>query len=91
MPYANNKGAERCLDSIIYIAFTFTIPWLYLASVAEQAGLSLTWSKIPKTGFLMTRLIYGMVIYASMITYSKISEFTEAWNYEVFDAVESAI
>ena len=25
--------------------------------MAAQAGLSLTWSKIPKTGFLVTRLI----------------------------------
>ena len=28
-------------------------------SVAEQAGLSLTWSETPKTGFLVTRLIYN--------------------------------
>ena len=30
----------RCVDSIV--------------SVAEQAGLSLTWSQTPKTGFLVT-------------------------------------
>ena len=29
----------------------------YLASVAAQAGLCLTWSQTPKTGFLVTRLI----------------------------------
>ena len=27
-----------------------------LASVTEQASLSLTWSETPKTGFLVTRL-----------------------------------
>ena len=30
----------------------------YLVSVVEQASLHLTWSQTPKTGFLMTRLIY---------------------------------
>ena len=40
---------------------------LKLVSVAEQAGLSLTWSETSKTGFLVTRLIYrgeltGMVL-----------------------------
>ena len=68
MPYANNKGMDqpayprslfsafivRCLDSIFAIA---EISRLQLASVAEQAGLSLTWSQTPKTGFLVPRLI----------------------------------
>ena len=31
---------------------------LYLASEAEQPDLNLTWSQTPKTGFLVTRLIY---------------------------------
>ena len=72
MPYANSKGADqpahpcslistfvvRSLDSIIPILDTSGISRLQqLASVAEQAGSSLTWSKIPKTGFLMTWLI----------------------------------
>ena len=35
----------------------FTISRLYLLSVAEQAGLSVTLSETPKTGFLMTWLI----------------------------------
>ena len=60
MPCVNNKGADqpahlrrlistfvvRCLDSIIS-----------LVSMAAQAGLGLTWSKTPKTCFLVTRLI----------------------------------
>ena len=35
---------------------------LYLASEAEQAGFSLTWSHTPKIGFLMTRLICFIAI-----------------------------
>ena len=34
----------------------YEISSLWLASVTEQAGFSLTCSKIPKTGFLVTRL-----------------------------------
>ena len=70
MPYANNKGADQpahpgslistfvvCYqDSIISPVSISDISSLYLASVAAQAGLSLTWSKTQKTGFLMMRL-----------------------------------
>ena len=70
MIYANNKGADQpvhrgnlistfvvhCQDSIIPSYWILNSrPWL--VSVAEQAGLSLTWSQTPKTGFLMMRLI----------------------------------
>ena len=69
--YANNKGADqpahprslistfvvRCLDSITSLVSISEISNLSLVSVAAQAGLSLTWSKTPKTGFLMTMLI----------------------------------
>ena len=68
MPYANNKGADqpahprslisafviRSLDSIIPLLGTADISRPYLASAAEQAGLSLNWSETPKTDFLMT-------------------------------------
>ena len=71
MPYANNKGTDqpahprslisafivRCLDSIISQVSIVIIACLYLASVAEQAGLSRNWSYTPKTGFLLTWLI----------------------------------
>ena len=71
MPYANSRGADqpahprslisafvvRCLDSIIPLLAIAEISRLQLVSVAEQAGLSLTWSQPPKTGFLVTRLI----------------------------------
>ena len=73
LPYANNKGADqpahprslisafvvRCLDSIIPLVSISEISSLYLASVAAQAGLSLTWSQTPSTGFLVTRPILG--------------------------------
>ena len=65
IPYANNKEADqpehprslisafvvRCLDSIIPLVCIVVISLRSLASVAEQAGLSLTWSESPKTVF----------------------------------------
>ena len=63
MAYANNKVADqplhprslistfvvRFLVSIIHVLAISEISRLKLASIAEQAGLSLTWSKILKT------------------------------------------
>ena len=48
----------RCLDSIMPLVSVYEISSLWLASVTEQAGLSLEWSQTPKTGFLVTRLGY---------------------------------
>ena len=76
MPYANNKGADqpahprslisafvvRCPHSIIHILDMSKISSLYLASLAAQAGLRLTWSQTPKTGFLVTWLILYLYI-----------------------------
>ena len=59
MPYGNNKGADQpvhpcslisafvvcCLDSIISILAISKILRPWLVSIAEQAGLSLTWSQ----------------------------------------------
>ena len=70
MLYANNKGADqpahphsvisafvvRCLDGVMPPVSIPEISNLYLASVAALTGLGLTWSKPPKTGFLVTRL-----------------------------------
>ena len=44
---------------------------LYLASVAAQDGLSLTWSQTPKTGFLVTRLICISSLSALLTNYLK--------------------
>ena len=49
----------RCIDSIIPLVSISTILSFYLVSVAAQAGLSLTWSETPKTGFLVTWLIFN--------------------------------
>ena len=46
-----------CLDSIMPLLAVAEISSLYLASVAAEAGLYLTWLQTPKTGFLLTRLI----------------------------------
>ena len=65
MSYANNKGADqpahprslisafvvRCLDSVMYRVSVTKISSLMLASVAEQARLSLTWSETPDDAF----------------------------------------
>ena len=77
MPYADNKGADqpalprslistfvvRCLDSIISLLAIAEISRPYLVSVAESAGLSLTWSQTPKTGFLVTWLKYMYTVF----------------------------
>ena len=41
----------RCLDSVMSLVSVTKISNLMLASVAEQAGLSLTWSETPKDTF----------------------------------------
>ena len=70
--FANNKGADqpahprslisafvfRLLESIIFRLATSKLSIFYLVSVAEQAGLNLTFSETPKTGFLATRPNY---------------------------------
>ena len=75
MPLANNKGTDqpahlrslistfivRCLESTICIFVLSKVSRPKLVSVAEQAGLSLTWSQTPKTGFLVTRLTFDGV------------------------------
>ena len=71
MPYANNKGTDqpahprslistfvvRCLNSVMSLVSVTKISSLLLASVAEQASLSLTWLETPKTCFLVMWLI----------------------------------
>ena len=65
MSYANNKGADqpahprslisafvvRCLDSVMSLVSVTKISSLMLASVAEQASLSLTCSETPEDTF----------------------------------------
>ena len=66
MPYANNKDADqpahprrlistfvvRCLVStIMSVGATPEIKTFLITYVAEQAGLSLTWSQTPKDRF----------------------------------------
>ena len=63
--YVNNKGADqpahprslisafvvRCLDSVMSLVSVTKISSLMLASVAEQASLSLTWSETLENSF----------------------------------------
>ena len=48
----------RVLESAISKLATSEISFFYLVSVAEQAGLNLTLSETPKTGFVATRPIW---------------------------------
>ena len=71
MPYAHNKDTGQpalprsliiafvvhFLDSIMPLRSISKVSRLQLASVAEQAGLSLTLSQTWKTGFLVAWLI----------------------------------
>ena len=79
MPFVNNKGADqpayprslisafvvRCLDGIIPLPVVAEISRPQRVSSAEQAGLSLTWSQSPKTGFLVI-IIMIIIIRASV-------------------------
>ena len=65
MSYADNKGEDqpahprslisafvvRCLDSVMSVVSVTKISSLMLASVAEQASLSLTWSETAEYTF----------------------------------------
>ena len=53
-----SASVVRCLDSMIPLVLMSEISSLYLASAAEQAYLSLSWSQTPKTGFFVTWLNY---------------------------------
>ena len=52
------QSDQHLCCSIVPLVSISEISRLHLASVAAQAGLSLTWSKTPKTGFLVTGLNY---------------------------------
>ena len=76
MSYASNKGADqpahprslisafvvRCLDSIMSLVSVTKISSLMLASVAEQASLSVTWSETPEDTFSRDELNYIHVL-----------------------------
>ena len=52
-----------CIKTFVFVVVFFffffvVVVVLLLVSIAEQAGLSLNWSHTPKTGFLVTWLIY---------------------------------
>ena len=65
MPYAKNKGANRpvhprslinafvvrSVDSILSLVSRSEISRFYLISIAEQAGLNITWSQTPEDTF----------------------------------------
>ena len=58
------KGVAYGVDGIIPLVSIPKISSPYPTSVAAQAGLSLTWSEIPKTGFLVMWLIWYIILQA---------------------------
>ena len=75
MLHANTKGADQpahpcslissfvvCSLQSISKLVSYTISLFFLVYVAEQPGLSLTWSEAPKTGFLAIQPIYTELI-----------------------------
>ena len=91
MSYANNKGADqparprslsgafvvRCLDSVMSLFSVTKISSLMLASVAEQASLSLTLSETPEDTFshdkahfqvsLLNRIIKPSLLFSNFV------------------------
>ena len=53
-----------------WIVSIFEILSLFPASLAAQAGLCLTWSQAPKTGFLLTRLEYDLFYFYAVLLMS---------------------
>ena len=50
----------RCLDSTIRLLAIAEISRPKLVSIAEHTGLSINWSQTPKTGFVVTWLLYDI-------------------------------
>ena len=57
---ADQRLCFRYTDSTIPLLPKYEISSLYPSSVTVQPSLCGTWSETPKTGFLITRLIYKM-------------------------------
>ena len=55
---ADQRICFRYTDSTIPPLPKYEISSFLLSSVTVQPGLCMTWSETPKTGFLITRLIY---------------------------------
>ena len=76
LQYVNNKGTDqpahpqslisafvvRCLGNIIPLVSISKFSSLYLVSAAAKAGLSLTWSKTLKSGFLRMRHLFFSIM-----------------------------
>ena len=58
-----------CLDSVMSLVFVAKISSLMLASVVEQASLSLTWSETPEDTFSHARLMYIFIISVESTTF----------------------
>ena len=99
MSYANNKGADlpahprslistfvvHCLDSVMSLVSVTKISNLMLASVAEQADLSLTWSETPEDTFSHDGghiLLQGELIVTQVLCKWDTAKFTQMACYQ---------
>ena len=58
---ADRRLCSRCTDRTIPLLSESKLLSLWPSSGAVQPGLCRTWSETPKTGFLETRLMYGLL------------------------------
>ena len=96
--YTNNKGADQtahpprslistfvvcCLDSVMSLVSVTKISSLMLASVGEQAGLSLTWSETPEDTFCHDAAHIFWTHYSVVKPILKIitAKFVEVWMF----------
>ena len=89
MAYANNKGADqhahprslistfvvRCLDSMTWTLAISNVSRFYLASVAAQAGLNVTWSQTLEDTFShdVAQMIFKIYSYFSENAFFRIA------------------
>ena len=66
-PEADQRLCFRYTDSTIPLLSKSEISSIWRSSVAAQPSLCRTWSKIPKTGFLTTRLIYQALYFRDKV------------------------
>ena len=67
---ADQRLCFRYIDITIPLLSEYKISSLYPSSVGVQPGLCRTWSEIPRTAFLTTRLIYTMYIYSRKMDFT---------------------
>ena len=105
MPYADNKCADQpahprslistfvfhCFDSIISVVSISKMSSLWLVSVVQQAGLSLTWSKNAEDRFSRDEAHIVMILFLDrQVLASSVDPDQTAWSVSTLLAILSA-